>query len=407
MLAHADGRPVVEVGSGPGHVTAYLSAGGADATGIDLSAAMVAEARRRFPGPAYEVGDLRRLSRPATSSGWAAVLAWYSLIHLAASELPDAVAALVRPLDPGGWLVLGLHAGAEVRHLDDWFGHDVQLDFVLHEPAYVVGWSRPPAWSTSSGTCAGRSPPGGRRASGCTSSAGSRVARRTVALTSARVRLGSMPCRPTAPAWSMSSTPWSASTCPATTRPWPSRPGSTRTRSRPRSVAWAMPAMEGSVSLRQAIAEVLRACGTTADERVLDRLVAADRELVDELAVLHDDVVPFLESLRERGVRTAFVSNCAENTRPLLDRLGLTALVDELVLSCEVRAVKPDPAIFDVAVDRLGVRPGESLFVDDQPAFCRAAEAHGHPRRPDRPVRRPGRRVHAQRAARALLRWRR
>ena len=100
---------------------------------------MVAEARRRFPGPAFEVGDLRRLARPATSSGWAAVLAWYSLIHLAASELPDAVAALARPLDPGGWLVLGLHAGAEVRHLDEWFGHDVDLDVVLHEPAFVAG----------------------------------------------------------------------------------------------------------------------------------------------------------------------------------------------------------------------------------------------------------------------------
>ena len=141
--------------------------------------------------------------------------------------------------------------------------------------------------------------------------------------------------------------------------------------------AWAIPVMEGRVSIRQALAEVLRTCGTTADARLLERLVAADLELVDELAVLHDDVVPFLESLRDSGVRTAFVSNCAENARPLLDRLGLTALVDELVLSCEVRAVKPDPAIFDAAVDRLGVRPGESLFVDDQLAFCRAAEARG------------------------------
>ncbi|WP_217702401.1 DUF480 domain-containing protein [Nocardioides guangzhouensis] len=139
VLAHAAGRPVVEVGSGPGHVTAYLAEGGADATGIDLSPAMVAEARRRFPGPTFEVGDLRRLSRPPTSSGWAAVLAWYSLIHLAASELPDAVAALARPLDPGGWLVLAMHAGAEVRHLDEWLGHDVHLDAVLHEPAFVVG----------------------------------------------------------------------------------------------------------------------------------------------------------------------------------------------------------------------------------------------------------------------------
>ncbi len=139
VLAHAAGQAVVEVGSGPGHVTAYLADRGADATGIDLSPAMVAEARRRFPGGSYEVGDLRRLTRPATSAGWAAVLAWYSLIHLASSELPDAVAALSRPLTPGGWLVLGLHAGAEVRHLDDWFGHQVDLDFVLHDPGFVVG----------------------------------------------------------------------------------------------------------------------------------------------------------------------------------------------------------------------------------------------------------------------------
>ncbi len=139
VVTHAAGRPVVEAGSGPGHVTAYLADRGAEASGIDLSPAMVAEARRRFPGHSFEVGDLRRLSRPATSAGWAAVLAWYSLIHLAASELPAAVAALARPLAPGGWLVLGLHAGAEVRHLDDWFSAGVDLDFVLHEPASVVG----------------------------------------------------------------------------------------------------------------------------------------------------------------------------------------------------------------------------------------------------------------------------
>ncbi|MFC5176526.1 DUF480 domain-containing protein [Nocardioides taihuensis] len=139
VLAQAAGRPVVEVGSGPGHVTAYLADGGADATGTDLSPAMVAAARRRFPDATFEVEDLRRLSRPRASSGWAAVLAWYSLIHLAASELPEAVAALARPLDPGGWLVLGLHAGSEVRHLDEWLGHDVDLDFVLHDPAFVVG----------------------------------------------------------------------------------------------------------------------------------------------------------------------------------------------------------------------------------------------------------------------------
>jgi uncharacterized protein YceH (UPF0502 family) len=66
VAAHAAGGPVVEVGCGPGHATAYLAERGADAMGIDLSPGMVAEARRRFPDGSYEVGDLRRLSRPAT-----------------------------------------------------------------------------------------------------------------------------------------------------------------------------------------------------------------------------------------------------------------------------------------------------------------------------------------------------
>ncbi len=138
VAAHAAGGPVVEVGCGPGHVTAYLADAGADALGLDLSPAMVAEARNRFPDGSYEVGDLRRLSRPTTAPGWSAVLAWYSLIHLGASELPAAIAALARPLDTDGWLVLALHAGAEVRHVDEWFDQAVDLDFVLHDPASVV-----------------------------------------------------------------------------------------------------------------------------------------------------------------------------------------------------------------------------------------------------------------------------
>ena len=129
---------MVEVGCGPGHVTAYLAEAGADAFGIDLSPGMVEEARRRFPDGNYEVGDLRRLMRPTYGAGWTAVLAWYSLIHLAASELPDALAALARPLLPGGWLVVGLHTGASIRHLDEWFDAPVDLDFVLHDLAEVV-----------------------------------------------------------------------------------------------------------------------------------------------------------------------------------------------------------------------------------------------------------------------------
>ncbi|WP_088284243.1 DUF480 domain-containing protein [Kineosporia sp. A_224] len=136
--AAAGHRPVVDAGCGPGHVTAHLAAAGADARGLDLTPAMVDQARERFPDLRFDVGDLTRLIRPETADGWGAVLGWYSLIHLAGSELPAAVGALARPLAPGGVLLLGLHAGQEVRHLTSWFDEDVELDLVLHEPADVV-----------------------------------------------------------------------------------------------------------------------------------------------------------------------------------------------------------------------------------------------------------------------------
>jgi uncharacterized protein YceH (UPF0502 family)/protein-L-isoaspartate O-methyltransferase len=137
-IASAATGPVVEVGCGPGHVTAFLAGLGADARGIDLTPEMVEQARARFPGIRYDVGDLRALIRPEQAHGWAAVLAWYSLIHLAGSELAPAIEALARPIAPGGVLVIGMHAGHEVQRVTTWFDQEVELDFVRHEPRDVV-----------------------------------------------------------------------------------------------------------------------------------------------------------------------------------------------------------------------------------------------------------------------------
>lgn len=131
--------PVADAGCGPGQVTFHLAAAGADVTGFDLAPAMVAEAVLRFPELAFEVGDLTALPPPAGHpEGWAAVTAWYSLVHLAGSELRPALALLSGALRPGGWLALAVHVGPEVRHVAELFGHDVDLDFALHDAAQVL-----------------------------------------------------------------------------------------------------------------------------------------------------------------------------------------------------------------------------------------------------------------------------
>ena len=130
----SDGAPVADVGCGPGQVTSHLALAGAQVTGIDLSPGMVGEARRRFPELPFEVGDLTVL--PAES--WGAITAWYSLVHLAPRELPAAIEALVRALRPGGWLALAVHEGDEGRHLDEWWGHEVDIDFSFHRREDVL-----------------------------------------------------------------------------------------------------------------------------------------------------------------------------------------------------------------------------------------------------------------------------
>ncbi|MCA1783783.1 MAG: DUF480 domain-containing protein [Dermatophilaceae bacterium] len=134
----AGGHPVADVGCGPGLVSTYLRDHGARVVGSDLSAEMVAQARLTHPDITFEVRDLRRLMRPVDADGWGVVLAWYSLVHLAESELREAFVALTRPLRPNGYVVLSLFAGPAIRHINELWDIPIDLDFVHHDPATVI-----------------------------------------------------------------------------------------------------------------------------------------------------------------------------------------------------------------------------------------------------------------------------
>ncbi|MGW5666517.1 class I SAM-dependent methyltransferase [Micromonospora sp. NPDC003776] len=121
------GAPVADLGCGPGHVAAWLAGRGVSAVGIDLSPGMVAVAREAYPQVEFREGDLVRL--PAADGEFGAAVALYSLIHLAPQELSPALVEARRVLRPGAPLLLAVHLGDEVRHLAEWWGHAVDVDF--------------------------------------------------------------------------------------------------------------------------------------------------------------------------------------------------------------------------------------------------------------------------------------
>ncbi|MBN3457941.1 HAD-IA family hydrolase [Mycobacterium sp. DSM 3803] len=79
----------------------------------------------------------------------------------------------------------------------------------------------------------------------------------------------------------------------------------------------------------------------------------------------YPDTARVLKSLKRQGIKTAVVSNIAFDVRPAFEAIGAAVDVDEFVLSFEVGAVKPDPAIFTAALDKLGVAPSDALMVGD------------------------------------------
>ncbi|MEV4969341.1 HAD-IA family hydrolase [Streptomyces sp. NPDC024062] len=92
---------------------------------------------------------------------------------------------------------------------------------------------------------------------------------------------------------------------------------------------------------------------------------------------LYPDALDVLRRLREQDVRIAVVSNVGWDWRPVFDALGLTPYIDANVFSYEVGVDKPDPRIFQLACDRLGVDPAEALMVGDEQHKDGGAEAIG------------------------------
>lgn len=82
-------------------------------------------------------------------------------------------------------------------------------------------------------------------------------------------------------------------------------------------------------------------------------------------------------SLADAGLRLAVVSNWDIGLHEHLGRLGLDTIVDVVVTSAEAGAPKPAPAVFELALERLGASPARAVHIGDAPADEDGAAAAG------------------------------
>jgi HAD superfamily hydrolase (TIGR01549 family) len=101
------------------------------------------------------------------------------------------------------------------------------------------------------------------------------------------------------------------------------------------------------------------------DPEIAETLYDLDREAIAH--PMFEDVPETLERIKALGVGVAIVSDIHFDLRPEFAQLGLDRFVDHYILSFEHGVQKPDPRIFTLALELLGVHASEALMVGDRP----------------------------------------
>lgn len=124
--------------------------------------------------------------------------------------------------------------------------------------------------------------------------------------------------------------------------------------------------MTGAVASAEAVIDrMLAELGRGEIEPELYRELVAKRWEYFHGITLFPDALPALDALRAGGHKLALVTNCSVETSHTLERLELARRFDALALSCDVRSAKPDPAIYQHAIDALGIDPATAVYVGD------------------------------------------
>ena len=167
-------------------------------------------------------------------------------------------------------------------------------------------------------------------------------------------------------------------------RHWPASDGLERAHGLPPGTFWdvafapgrLLPAITGEVSdeeWRAAVAgDLAKVCGSA------ERARAAVAAWSDLLPRVDHEVVALLARVRE-VVPLALVSNATSRLEWDLARQGLAELPTTVVNTSRIGVAKPDPRVYRIAAERVGVPVARCLFVDDTAANVEAARAAGMP----------------------------
>jgi putative hydrolase of the HAD superfamily len=93
---------------------------------------------------------------------------------------------------------------------------------------------------------------------------------------------------------------------------------------------------------------------------------------------LNNELIDTIKEFRNKGYKTALLSNNSIELRQRLIDDGIIDIFDEVIISAEVGLQKPQPGIFDILFKKLELKPDEVVFVDDTLRSLEGADSIGY-----------------------------
>lgn len=121
----------------------------------------------------------------------------------------------------------------------------------------------------------------------------------------------------------------------------------------------------GKLTFEKTMEQLMKAHGIYTPQ--LHRFVVAKRMAIqaDCFTHLHPGVIPMLSCLKERGIQIGLITNCFSEEAKLIRESALFSFFDAPCLSWEEGTRKPDPAIYQKCLKKLGIPAENCLYVGD------------------------------------------
>lgn len=100
-------------------------------------------------------------------------------------------------------------------------------------------------------------------------------------------------------------------------------------------------------------------------------------EVLSNNIIVNEQVLHYVEAIKEKGVQVLLMSNSTSETELVMEKFNLNKIFDGIILSTEIKSIKPENEIFKHAISTYNLENEKTIMIDDTKKNLQKAESFG------------------------------